>query len=101
MKDLLWSAMNEKKRKQKLNSDLDNFLLSTKSEQVRSYGAALEKMGEKDFEKIDAACTRLISHIQYANITTRVNYNDGLEILAKLGMFLVLLDVNGKDLRHG
>lgn len=88
--------MNEKKRKQKLNSDLDNFLLSTKSEQVRSYEAALDKLVGKEFEKIDDACLDIIGRLQYANVTSRISYNDGLEILAKLGMFLSLVDANKK-----
>ena len=95
--------MNEKKRKKKLITDLDNFLLSPRSQQTRSYGAALENLDEEDFERIDDACTKLVTRLQYANLAsrTRITYNDGLEILAKLGMFLSLVDPNNKDDRHG
>lgn len=92
--------MNEKKRKQRINSDYDNFLLSSKSQQTRSYGAALENLDDEDFDKVDDACKVLVGRLQYANITSRITYNDGLEILAKLGMFLSLVNKN-QDVQNG
>lgn len=91
--------MNEKKRKQKLSSDLDCFSISTLSEQTQSYEDALDKLDEKDMQMIDAACTKLLGRLQYANIKSQLTYKDGLEVLAKLGMFLSLVDANKKNIQ--
>lgn len=80
--------------------DLDRYLEAPLKQQIDAAESALEKLDEIDFEKVDDACRKLVGRLQYANIKYRITYNDGLEILAKLGMFLSLVNKN-QDVQNG
>ncbi len=82
--------------------DLDRFLEAPLAEQIDAVESTLAKLEDKEFEIIDAACKKIVPRLRYANIKQRIEYNDGLELLAKLGIFLSLMEQNGKkDDEHG
>lgn len=81
--------------------DLDRFLQAPLNQQVAAAESIMEKMEEEEFELIDALCRKIVKRMQYNNIRARIEYSDALELLVKLGIFLSLIDQNGKESRHG
>lgn len=82
--------------------DLDRFLQAPLNQQVAAAESIMEKLEEEEFEVIDALCRKIVKRLQYNNIRAKIEYNDGLEILVKLGIFLSLVDNNKKNLgEHG
>jgi hypothetical protein len=78
--------------------DLDNFLSLPLNKQNVIIESTLGKLDDDEFAIIDILCRKIVKKLQYNNIRSRVEYSDGMEILAKLGMFLSL---NTKDNKHG
>ena len=81
--------------------DLDRFLQAPLNEQVAAAESMLEKMDIDEFVIIDALCRKIVKRLQYNNIRAKIEYKDGLELLVKLGIFLSLIDQNGKENQHG
>jgi hypothetical protein len=88
--------MNEKK--QKILKDLELFEISSLKEQAAAYVSTLEKAEDGDYLLIDKVCTLIVKRMRYSNPKAKIEYEDGLEVLAKLGLFVSL---NGKDDNHG
>lgn len=78
--------MSEKKQKQKHH--IECLAGSSLQEQTDCFEKAMEKLEDEDFEIVDDGCIQLVQRLRYNNITARIDYNDGLEVLAKLGLFL-------------
>ena len=83
------------------NKDLDCLIESSVAEQKAAFESAVEKLEDKDFEVIEKACQRLVVRLQYANIKQRIEYSDALEILAKLGMFLIEAEGQRRKAKDG
>ena len=81
--------------------DLDRFLESHLNQQVAAAESILEKLEVEEFEMIDALCRKVVKRMQYNNTRAKIEYKDGLELLVKLGIFLSLIDQNGKENQHG
>jgi hypothetical protein len=85
--------MNGKKKK--ISKNLDCFSGSSLDEQKACFESTIEKLEDEDFMIIDAACQKIVTRLRYANIKQRIEYADGLELLAKLGVFLSLNSMDG------
>jgi len=75
-----------------MTTKLDRLLEAPLAKQSAAFESALEKLDDEDFEIIDALCRKIVKRLQYNNIKARIEYADGLELLAKLGVFLSLAD---------
>ncbi len=88
--------MSEKKKKRKIH--LECLEGSTLNEQTEAFENAIQKLDDADFEKVDESCIRIVKRLRYNSIQSKIDYNDGLELLAKLGMFLA--EDEGRRLTH-
>ena len=78
--------------------DLESLMKAPLADQAQCFESTLEKLDEDDLAMIDELCKKIVIRLRYANIKRRIDYADGLELLAKLGIFLSL---NSKDEHHG
>lgn len=79
--------------------DLESLLEAPLADQAQCFESALEKLSDEDLAIIDELCRKIVTRLQYNNIKRRIEYADGLEILAKLGVFLSLSSKDGDN--HG